>query len=251
MRATAVRRRVRLLARCSGLGGLRRGPRGHGVRLDPGATSGSIHHGGLGDRRRSAGGAPTAEQNILLLGVDSRTDPQGNPLPPDAARRAARRGHQRTAGTPPTRSSSSTSPRVAAARPRSRCPRDSFVQLADGYGTHKINSAYSRAAAYTTDSLTSGDSASGAPTSPFAPQAGPSPSADDPAVRRAALAAGARTTVDTVAGAHRPADHPLRVGQPRRVRRRQPGHRRRAGVPARPRRRPLLRAGAPRPAPRR
>ena len=24
---------------------------------------------------------PTAEQNILLLGIDSRTDPQGNPLP--------------------------------------------------------------------------------------------------------------------------------------------------------------------------
>ena len=141
--------------------------------------------------------APTAEQNILLLGVDSRTDPHGNPLPP-ALLDALHAGDTSDGGDTadsiivvhvPTGGGRATAISV---------PRDSFVQLADGYGSHKINSAYSRAVAFTTDSLTSADSASGAPTSPFAPQAGPSRSADDPAVRRAALAAGARTTVDSV-----------------------------------------------------
>jgi LCP family protein required for cell wall assembly len=141
--------------------------------------------------------APTAEQNILLLGVDSRTDPQGNPLPP-ALLGALHAGDTSDGGDT---ADSIIVVHVPAGGGRATAisvPRDSFVPLADGYGTHKINSAFSRAAAFTTDSLTSGDSASGAPTSPFAPQSGPSPSADDPAVRRAALAAGARTTVDTV-----------------------------------------------------
>ena len=140
---------------------------------------------------------PTSEQNILLLGVDSRTDPQGNPLPP-ALLDALHAGDTTDGGDT---ADSIIVVHVPAGGGRATAisvPRDSFVHLADGYGTHKINSAYSRAAAFTTDSLTGGDSASGAPTSPFAPQAGPSPSPADPAVRRAALAAGARTTVDSV-----------------------------------------------------
>jgi LCP family protein required for cell wall assembly len=141
--------------------------------------------------------APTAEQNILLLGVDSRTDPQGNPLPP-ALLDALHAGGTSDGGDT---ADSIIVVHVPAGGGRATAisiPRDSFVQLADGYGKHKINSAYSRAVAFTTDSLTGGDSASGAPTSPFAPQAGPSASPDDPAVRRAALAAGAREIVDTV-----------------------------------------------------
>ncbi len=140
---------------------------------------------------------PAAEQNILLLGVDSRTDPQGNPLPP-ALLDALHAGDTSDGGDT---ADSIIVVHVPAGGGRATAisiPRDSFVQLADGYGTHKINSAYSRAVAYTTDSLTSTIGASGAPTSPFAPESGPSPAADDPAVRRAALAAGARTTVDTV-----------------------------------------------------
>ncbi len=140
---------------------------------------------------------PTAEQNILLLGVDSRTDPQGNPLPP-ALLDALHAGDTSDGGDT---ADSIIVVHVPAGGGRATAisiPRDSFVQLADGYGTHKINSAYSRAVAYTTDSLTSGDGSSGAATSPFAPESAPSPSPDDPAVRRAALAAGARTTVDTV-----------------------------------------------------
>jgi LCP family protein required for cell wall assembly len=141
--------------------------------------------------------APAAEQNILLLGVDSRTDPQGNPLPP-ALLDALHAGDTSDGGDT---ADSIIVVHVPAGGGRATAisvPRDSFVRLADGYGQHKINSAYSRAVASTTDSLTSDDGASGAPTSPFAPQAGPSPAPDDPAVRRAALAAGARTTVDTV-----------------------------------------------------
>jgi LCP family protein required for cell wall assembly len=141
--------------------------------------------------------APAAEQNILLLGVDSRTDPQGNPLPP-ALLDALHAGDTSDGGDT---ADSIIVVHVPAGGGRATAisvPRDSFVQLADGYGKHKINSAYSRAVAFTTDSLTRSDSASGAPTSPFAPQAGPSASPDDPAVRRAALAADARETVDSV-----------------------------------------------------
>jgi LCP family protein required for cell wall assembly len=142
-------------------------------------------------------GGSAAEQNILLLGVDSRTDPQGNPLPP-ALLDALHAGGTSDGGDT---ADSIIVVHVPAGGGRATAisiPRDSYVQLADGYGQHKINSAYSRAVAFTTDSLTSGSGASGAPTSPFAPDAGPSASPDDPAVRRAALAAGAKETIDTV-----------------------------------------------------
>jgi LCP family protein required for cell wall assembly len=141
--------------------------------------------------------APTAEQNILLLGVDSRTDPQGNPLPP-ALLEALHAGGTDDGGDT---ADSIIVVHVPAGGGRATAisiPRDSFVQLADGYGKHKINSAYSRAVAFTTDSLTGDGGSSGAPTSPFAPEAAPSVSPEDPAVRRAALAAGARETIDTV-----------------------------------------------------
>ncbi|WP_312029960.1 LCP family protein [Actinomycetospora sp. TBRC 11914] len=145
----------------------------------------------------SGSGGPAAEQNILLLGVDSRTDPQGNPLPP-ALLDALHAGGSSDGGDT---ADSIIVVHVPAGGGRATAisiPRDSYVQLADGYGKHKINSAYSRAVAYTTDSLTAGSGSSGAPTSPFAPDAGPSVSPDDPAVRRAALAAGAKETIDTV-----------------------------------------------------
>jgi LCP family protein required for cell wall assembly len=141
--------------------------------------------------------APAAEQNILLLGVDSRTDPQGNPLPP-ALLDALHAGGSDDGGDT---ADSIIVVHVPAGGGRATAisiPRDSFVQLADGYGKHKINSAYSRAVADTTDALTGGSAAAGSPSSSFAPEAGPAPSPNDPAVRRAALAAGARTTIDTV-----------------------------------------------------
>ncbi len=159
--------------------------------LDRSTTSASASVTGTG------AAAPTAEQNILLLGVDSRTDLQGNPLPP-AVLDALHAGGTDDGGDT---ADSIIVVHVPAGGGRATAisiPRDSYVQLADGYGTHKINSAYSRAVASTTDSLTGDGGSSGAPTSPFAPEAAPSPSPDDPAVRRAALAAGARETIDTV-----------------------------------------------------
>jgi LCP family protein required for cell wall assembly len=141
--------------------------------------------------------APAAEQNILLLGVDSRTDPQGDPLPP-AMLDALHAGGSTDGGDT---ADSIIVVHVPAGGGRATAisiPRDSYVQLAGGYGKHKINSAYSRAVADTTDTLTGGSGSAGSPSSSFAPQAGPVPSPNDPAVRRAALAAGARTTIDTV-----------------------------------------------------
>lgn len=140
--------------------------------------------------------SPTAEQNILLLGVDSRTDPQGNPLPPDLLAALHAGGTDDGGDT----ADSITVVHIPAGGGRATAisiPRDSYVQLADGYGKHKINSAYSRAVAFTTESLTE-SSAGGAATSPFAPEAARAASPDDPAVRRAALEAGARTTIATV-----------------------------------------------------
>jgi LCP family protein required for cell wall assembly len=140
--------------------------------------------------------APTAEQNILLLGVDSRTDPQGNPLPPNLLAAL----HAGDSGDGGDTADSITVVHIPAGGGRATAisiPRDSYVQLADGYGKHKINSAYSRAVTFTTDSLTEA-SAGGAPTSPFAPESSAAGSPDDPAVRRAALDAGARTTIATV-----------------------------------------------------
>jgi anionic cell wall polymer biosynthesis LytR-Cps2A-Psr (LCP) family protein len=99
--------------------------------------------------------APAAEQNILLLGVDSRTDPQGNPLPPGLLD-ALHAGGSTDGGDT---ADSIIVVHVPAGGGRATAisiPRDSFVQLADGYGQHKINSAYSRAVADTTNSLTSG-----------------------------------------------------------------------------------------------
>ncbi len=196
MSSTAVRRRARVFARClvvavsAAVLAVSAFAWAQLQVLNRSTTAASV----IGT---TAVATPTAEQNILLLGVDSRTDPQGNPLPP-ALLGALHAGDTSDGGDT---ADSIIVVHVPAGGGRATAisvPRDSFVQLADGYGEHKINSAYSRAVASTTDSLTSGDSASGAPTSPFAPQAGPTPSADDPAVRRAALAAGARTTVDTV-----------------------------------------------------
>jgi LCP family protein required for cell wall assembly len=141
--------------------------------------------------------SPTTDQNILLLGVDSRTDAQGNPLPP-ALLDALHAGSSSDGGDTADTIMVVHVPAGGGRATVISIPRDSYVQLADGYGKHKINSAYSRAVASTTDALTSTSSSSGAPTSSFAPQSGPSPSPNDPAVRRAALAAGAKVTIDTV-----------------------------------------------------
>lgn len=80
----------------------------------------------------------------LLVGLDARTDANGNPLPPallDALHAGPDEGQLHTDTVillhVPARATTSA---VAVS-----IPRDSYVTLADGSGKHKINSAYDRA----------------------------------------------------------------------------------------------------------
>ncbi|MEU7815894.1 LCP family protein [Pseudonocardia sp. NPDC049154] len=88
--------------------------------------------------------APPRSYTALLVGLDSRTDAQGEPLPSDllAEIHAGDDGGELHTDT-------IMLVRVPA-NPRSPVvtvsfPRDSYVPLADGSGRHKINSAYGRA----------------------------------------------------------------------------------------------------------
>lgn len=88
----------------------------------------------------------TGPQNILLVGIDSRTDARGNPLP--RAELAAL--HAGTAADGENGTDSIILIHIPAGGRGAvgfSIPRDSYVDLADGYGEHKINSAYSRGAA--------------------------------------------------------------------------------------------------------
>lgn len=86
---------------------------------------------------------PVPEQNILLVGIDSRTDVQGRPLPRNVL--------DELHGGDPTEGGNTTDTMIVVHIPAGggsataiSLPRDSYVELADGYGKHKINSAYSR-----------------------------------------------------------------------------------------------------------
>lgn len=89
----------------------------------------------------------------LLVGLDARTDANGNPLPPallDAIHAGPDEGQLQTDTIillrVPARPGE---PAVAVS-----IPRDSYVPLADGSGKHKINSAYKRGFAATQRELT-------------------------------------------------------------------------------------------------
>jgi LCP family protein required for cell wall assembly len=85
---------------------------------------------------------PTQDINVLLVGIDSRTDAQGNPLSRevlDALQAGNADGEQNTdtmmvvhVPADPTKKAFAIS-----------LPRDSYVDV--GFGTHKLNSAYARA----------------------------------------------------------------------------------------------------------
>ncbi|MFC4943768.1 LCP family protein [Pseudonocardia sp. GCM10023141] len=89
--------------------------------------------------------------DILLVGLDSRTDAQGNPLPQQVLDQLNAGGDEGELNTDtlilvripndPAKTSTAVS-----------IPRDSFVNIPGGYGNHKINSAYARAR---NDALTS------------------------------------------------------------------------------------------------
>ncbi|MGH3977656.1 MAG: LCP family protein, partial [Pseudonocardiaceae bacterium] len=86
--------------------------------------------------------APDGATDILLVGNDSRTDAQGNPLPPDllAQLRAADNEGELTDTVILVRIPNDGRRAVAIS-----LPRDLYVEMPDGYGQHKLNSAYGRA----------------------------------------------------------------------------------------------------------
>jgi LCP family protein required for cell wall assembly len=82
-------------------------------------------------------------QNILLVGLDSRTDANGNPLPQNVLD-ALHAGSGDDGGDTTDTMIVVHIPAGGAAATAISIPRDSYVDLAGGFGKHKINSAYSR-----------------------------------------------------------------------------------------------------------
>jgi LCP family protein required for cell wall assembly len=89
-------------------------------------------------------GNKTGEQNILLVGLDTRTDAQGNPLPQDILN-ALHAGAASDGGDNTDTMILIHIPAGGGKAVAFSIPRDSYVQLAGGYGMHKINSAYTYA----------------------------------------------------------------------------------------------------------
>lgn len=94
--------------------------------------------------------APDGATDILLVGSDSRTDAQGNPLPRDvlARLRAGQNEGELTDTMILVRIPNDGSRAVAIS-----LPRDLYVEMPDGFGKHKLNSAYSRGKGYTAQQL--------------------------------------------------------------------------------------------------
>jgi LCP family protein required for cell wall assembly len=105
--------------------------------IDHGAQSGS----GAGTGRSGAG--PIAEQNLLLVGVDTRTDAQGDPLP-QALLNQLHAGDAESGGDTTDTMIVVHIPAGGGRATAISIPRDSYVDIADGSGKHKINSAFHR-----------------------------------------------------------------------------------------------------------
>ena len=171
--------------------------------------------------------APEPEQpfTALLVGLDSRTDATGNPLPPELLA-------ELRAGTDEGQLHTDTIILLhVPGGPRARAvaisiPRDSFVTLADGSGPHKINSAYGRATEV--EGRARGAGVSGAELDRRSRDAGPPRAGRD------------RREV------HPDPGRPLRGDQPGGLRRDDRRGRRRSGVPAAARARGPFRGRPPR-----
>lgn len=103
--------------------------------LDPGVTS-----------------SPADAQNILLVGLDTRTDALGNPLPQNLLDQL----HAGDAGDGGDNADTMIVVHIPAGGKNAvafSIPRDSYVQLAGGFGKHKINSAYTYAEVAAENSL--------------------------------------------------------------------------------------------------
>ncbi|WP_245976352.1 LCP family protein [Amycolatopsis palatopharyngis] len=105
---------------------------------------------GLSTSDVTAGGNPDGSVDILLVGRDSRTDTQGNPLPADTLARLRAGDNE----------ADLTDTMILLHIPQDRSeavayslPRDSYVSIPDGHGKHKINSAFGRGKAEAAESL--------------------------------------------------------------------------------------------------
>lgn len=87
---------------------------------------------------------PPQDTTILLVGLDSRTDAQGNPLPRnvlDALQAGNATGEQNTDTMMVIHVPADPAKQAFAIS----LPRDSYVDITGGFGRHKLNSAYARA----------------------------------------------------------------------------------------------------------
>lgn len=89
----------------------------------------------------AAPSAPSAEQNILLVGIDSRTDAHGEPLPA-ATLAALHAGSSSDGGDNTDTMIVIHIPAGGRTATAFSIPRDSYVHLAGDFGEHKINTAY-------------------------------------------------------------------------------------------------------------
>ncbi|ATY14752.1 LytR family transcriptional regulator [Amycolatopsis sp. AA4] len=89
----------------------------------------------------SGSNSPMDEQNILMVGLDTRTDAEGNPLPEDVLDQLHAGGAEDGGDTTDTMIVVHI-PAGGGQATAISIPRDSYVQLAGKFGKHKINSAY-------------------------------------------------------------------------------------------------------------
>jgi LCP family protein required for cell wall assembly len=98
----------------------------------------------IGNDDTAAMGEPLkVAQNLLLVGIDARTDTYGNPLPQNVLDALHAGGGDDGGDTTDTMIVVHI-PAGGAAATAISIPRDSYVDIAGGFGKHKINSAYSR-----------------------------------------------------------------------------------------------------------
>jgi LCP family protein required for cell wall assembly len=110
-------------------------------------TSGSATPGSTTPAR-----TPAQDMNILLVGIDSRTDPQGKPLSRavlDEFQAGNADGEQNTDTMMVVHVPADPAKKAFAVS----IPRDSYVDISGGFGRHKMNSAYARAKVAAANSL--------------------------------------------------------------------------------------------------
>ncbi|MBK0868782.1 LCP family protein [Saccharopolyspora sp. HNM0986] len=96
---------------------------------------------GLSTSDVTAGASADGSLDVLLVGMDSRTDAQGNPLPDDVLERLGAGDNEANL--------TDTLILLHIPKDRSRAvayslPRDTYTRIPDGHGKHKINSAFGR-----------------------------------------------------------------------------------------------------------